>query len=100
MRKVLAIVLLLAFLSPPLAGADLEKQNSPQIVIFVQVKDNVYWGGKVIWQMEPGDILEVLLVKTCLDGKNICWKVRSTSTHRVGFVGANQMKIKHLIYTE
>ncbi len=62
--------------------------------------DSVFSGGKVKFNVIPGDTLEVIRIKPCLDGKKECWVVRNVKTGETGVVAANRMKYRQHVYTE
>jgi len=45
------------------------------------------------FDVQPDDILEILEIRTCQDGIEICWKVRKMETGEVGTVRAEGMKV-------
>ena len=65
--------------------------------IEIKVPDSVYAGGKVKYTVIPGDVLEVIRSKTCLDGKGECWIVREVKTEETGVVKAERMINRHYI---
>ncbi len=68
--------------------------------IKIEVPDSVFSGGKVKFNLIPGDILEVIRKKLCLDGKGECWEVKNIKTGETGFVNAERMKNRHYVYTK
>jgi len=68
--------------------------------IKIYVPESVYEGGKVKFNVIPGDTLEIIRIKRCLDGKKECWVVRNVKTGETGVVGANRMKYRQHVYTE
>ncbi len=68
--------------------------------IKILVPDSVFDGGKVKFNVIPGDILEVIRKKLCLDGKRECWGVKNIKTGETGVVLAEGMKNRQYVYTE
>ena len=62
--------------------------------------DSVFSGGKVKFNVIRGDILEVIRIKLCLDGKGECWIVRNIETGETGVFSAKRIKNRHYIYTK
>jgi tetratricopeptide (TPR) repeat protein len=73
------------------------RNASDKKYIKIKVPDSVFAGGKVKFPLFPGDILEVIQIKLCLDGKGECWVVREIKTGETGFVKAGRMKNRHYI---
>ena len=65
--------------------------------INILVVDVVEAGGKPKFRVKPGDVLEIIREKTCLNGHGICFKVRNPDTGEWGFVTENRMKQNHHI---
>jgi len=76
--------------------------STPATKTFVRVEhtDVVYEYGKPIFEVKPGDILEVTHTQTCISGSEICWEVKSRRTGEWGFVNADIMKSRHHVYEE
>jgi len=68
--------------------------------IKIEEPDSVFAGGKVKYNLIPGDFLEVIRKKTCLGGKGECWEVKNIKTGETGFVNAERMKNRHYVYTK
>lgn len=68
--------------------------------IKIYVPESVYDGGKVKFNVIPGDILELIRINPCGGGKKECWVVRNVKTGETGVVAANRMKYRQLVYTE
>ncbi|NNK86467.1 MAG: hypothetical protein HKO91_13055 [Desulfobacterales bacterium] len=68
--------------------------------IKINVPDHVSSGGKVKFTVVPGDVLEVIRKKLCLDGKRECWVVKNIKTVETGVVFAERMKNRQYVYTE
>ena len=68
--------------------------------IKIQVSDIVGSGGKVKFEVIPGDVLEIIRKKPCLGGMGICWEVKNLKTGETGFVPAKRMKNRHYVYTK
>jgi len=66
--------------------------------ISIQYPDKIYERGKLLYQVNPGDQLEVMYTKTCPDGHNECWAVRNVKTNQIGYVFAKHMKGLHKVY--
>ena len=62
--------------------------------------DNIYLGGEVLYTVNPGDTLEKLYSKTCLDGYGECWGVRNLKNDQIGIINASIAKLKHQVYSE
>jgi hypothetical protein len=65
--------------------------------ILIQQNDEVQEGGKLKYRVQKGDVLKVLMRKTCLDGHSKCWKVQNMKTGVIGYVVAQRMKKRHSI---
>lgn len=76
------------------------RNASDKKYIKIKVPDSVFAGGKVKFTIIPGDVLEVVRSKTCLDGKGECWEVKNIKTGETGFVPAKRMKSMHYVYTK
>jgi len=66
----------------------------------IQQVEEVYAYGQLQYMVNTGDVLEVVLSKTCRTGFDECWKVRNVATGEIGYVRATDMKKKHYVYTE
>lgn len=72
-------------------------KNSPidkniNISIKINKKQNIYRGGKVVFTVNKGDVLEVLRQKPCLKNKNkVCWQVADKKTGKFGYVVSDEM---------
>jgi hypothetical protein len=62
--------------------------------------DKIYLGGEVLYTVNPGDTLEKLYSKICLDGYGECWGVRNLKDGQVGIISASKAKLNHKIYYE
>ena len=62
--------------------------------------DKIYLGGEVLYTVNPGDTLEKLYSKICLDGYGECWGVRNLKDGQVGIISASRAKLNHQIYYE
>ena len=82
--------------SAPPPPTDTTAQTSTYISI--QYPDKVYEGGKFKYAVTPGDELELMYTKTCLDGHEECWVVRNVKTNEIGVVAAQRMKGLHKVY--
>ena len=82
--------------------ADTKPQKSTPGKKYIEIKvpDSVFSGGKLKYKIVPGDQLEVIRKKTCLDGKSECWEVKNVKTGETGFVNAEKMKQIHYVYTK
>jgi hypothetical protein len=65
--------------------------------IFIQQNDKVDEGGEFKYSVQKGDVLKVLMRKTCLDGYSECWQVQNVKTRLIGYVVANRMRKRHSI---
>jgi hypothetical protein len=78
-----------------------ESPVSPELkipfYILIQQNDEVQEGGKLKYRVQKGDVLKVLMRKTCLDGYSECWKVLNMNTRVIGYVVARHMKELHII---
>ena len=62
--------------------------------------DKIYFGGEVLFTVNPGDTLEKLYSKICLDGYGECWGVRNLKDGQIGIINASRAKQSHQIYYE
>jgi hypothetical protein len=62
--------------------------------------ENIYFGGEVLYTVNPGDTLEKLYSKTCLDGYGECWGVRNLKDNHIGIINASIAKLRHQVYSE
>jgi hypothetical protein len=68
--------------------------------IIVQSRQPIYEYGEMKFYAEEGDILDILLEKTCRSGTGICWKVESRRTGEIGYVSSAMMKKRHQVIEE
>ena len=66
--------------------------------ITITEPDEIYEYEKYKFDVQPGDILEILEIRTCRNGIEICWKVKKMETGEVGEVKAERMKTMHEVY--
>jgi len=66
----------------------------------IQQVEEIYAYGQLQYMVNSGDVLEVVLSKTCRTGFDECWKVRNIATGEIGFVRVKDMKERHYVYTE
>ena len=59
--------------------------------------DNVYRKGKVAFEVQTGDILDIVKKKICKSGKP-CWKIKRISDGKSGFVYPDKMYNNHNVY--
>jgi hypothetical protein len=80
------------------------KTQSPQIkstelelpfYISIQQDDMVYEYGKLKYNVQKGDVLEVLKRQTCRTGYGECWMVMNVKTMMIGYVEARRMRELH-----
>ncbi len=71
--------------------------NSKKYITIME-PDEIYEYEKYKFDVQPGDILEILEIRTSRDGIEICWKVRNMETGEVGTVRAERMKERHEIH--
>ena len=65
--------------------------------INIQSRQPIYKGGKIIFYVVEGDILDILFEKTCLSGTGVCWKVKCRRTGKVGYVSETMIKKSHQV---
>jgi hypothetical protein len=65
--------------------------------ILIQQNDEVQEYGKLKYRVQKGDVLKVLMRKTCLDGYSECWQVQNVKTGLIGYVAAQRMRKRHFI---
>lgn len=103
------ILVLIAFISLSLSiGCDVhlgpktesaQPTVSPELkmpfYILIQQNDEVQEYGKFKYGVQKGDVLKVLMRKTCRDGYSECWQVQNIKTGVIGYVVAQRMKERH-----
>ena len=92
MKKVLSLVVVIIMISTICSCANNKKY------ITITEPDEIYEYEKYKFDVQPGDILELLEIRSCRDGIEICWKVRKMETGEVGYVKGERMKTIHKIY--
>jgi hypothetical protein len=65
--------------------------------ILIQQNDEVQEGGKLKYRVQKGDVLKVLMRKTCRGGYGECWQVQNVKTGVIGYVVAQRMNERHSI---
>jgi hypothetical protein len=68
--------------------------------ILIQQNDEVQEYGKFKFSVQKGDVLKVLMRKTCRDGYKECWQVQNVKTGVTGYVVAQRMTDRHSIRQE
>jgi hypothetical protein len=85
----------------PVLKATFPKTDSPELnipfYVFIQQNDKVYEGGVLKYSVQKGDVLKVLMRKTCMTGHGECWQVQNVKTGVIGYVVANRMIVRHSI---
>lgn len=92
MKKMLSLMVVTIMISTICSCASSKKY------ITITEPDEIYEYEKYKFDVQPGDILELLEIRTCRDGIEICWKVRKMETGEVGYAKAERMKSIHEIY--
>lgn len=75
-----------------------QKASAEKTYIRIEKKEQIFEGGQLKFEVAPGDILEVVRVRTCRTGYGICWQVRNIKTGEIGFRNAGLMKRRHTIF--
>jgi hypothetical protein len=68
--------------------------------INIQSRQPIYEFGEIKFYAIEGDILDILLEKTCRSGTGICWKVKCRRTGKIGYVSAAMMEKRHQVIEE
>jgi hypothetical protein len=77
------------------------KHSPSKTFIRIEKVEWFYENGLPKFISNPGDILEVIRVKTCISGIGTCWQVRNTKTGETGFKRADLLfKQRHTVYEE
>jgi hypothetical protein len=63
--------------------------------IFIHENENIYEYGELKYSVQKGDVLKVLMKKTCRGGYGECWQVQNVKTGVIGYVAANRMREQH-----
>ena len=92
MKKVLSIIVVTIMISTICSCVTSKKY------ITITEPDEIYEYEKYKFDVQPGDILEILEIRTSRDGIEISWKVRKMETGEVGYIEAERMKTTHEIY--
>lgn len=85
-------------LEPEIDESTSQKKSRLRTYIEIKEPDKLLKGGKVAFLVTKGDKLEVLLRKTCKSGQGECWLVRDLKTGNFGYVKADSMRSKHIVY--
>jgi hypothetical protein len=75
-----------------------EELNPRKTYIRIESTEQIYEDGQPKFIANPGEILEVIRVKTCISGSGTCWQVRNNKTGETGFRRADVMKQRHTVY--
>ena len=60
--------------------------------------DQIYYGGKIDFNVEPGDTLKIISSKTCRGGRGTCWEVWDIDKKKTGMVSKQRMEERHKVY--
>jgi hypothetical protein len=68
--------------------------------IRIESDEQIFENGQLKFTAKPGDIFEVIRVKTCISGSGTCWQVRNLKTGETGFRRADVMKQRHTVFED